>query len=62
MYYDVRMKKHVRLDVPYSTELLALRENPVPIPGLPAPRLGVHNTATPTMINTMLELVRQVPL
>ena len=47
-YYDVRIKKHVRL---------ALRENPKPIPGLTAPRLGVQNTATPTLINTMLELV-----
>jgi len=32
-YYDVRIKKHVRPDVPYSTQLLAIRENPVPIPG-----------------------------
>ena len=60
-YYDVRIKKHVHLDVPYSTDLLDIRENPVPVPGLPAPRLGVHNTGTPTL-NTMLELVRQVQL
>jgi len=34
MYYDVRMKKLVRCNVPYSAELL--EENPVPVPGLPA--------------------------
>jgi len=61
-YYDVRIKKLVRLNVPYSTELLAIRENPVPVPGLPTPRLGVQNTATPVMINTALQLVRQVQL
>ena len=45
MYYDVRMKKLVRRNVPYSTELL--EEKPVPVPGLRAPRLGVENTPTP---------------
>jgi len=45
MYYDVRMKKLVRHNVLYSTELL--EENPVPVPGLRAPRLGVENTPTP---------------
>ena len=61
MYYDVRMKKLVRRNVPYSTELLVLEENPVPVPvpGLRAPRLGVENTATPIMINAALQLVRQ---
>jgi hypothetical protein len=61
-YYDVRIKKLVRLNVPYSTEILAIRENPVPVPGLQTPRLGVQNTATPVMINTALQLVRQVQL
>jgi len=56
MYYDVRIKKLVRRNVAYSTELL--KENPVPIPGRPAPKLGVENTATP-MINAALQLVRQ---
>ena len=28
MYYDVRIKKLVRLNVPYSTDLLAIREIP----------------------------------
>jgi len=62
MYYDVRIKKHVRLNVPYSTELLGLRENPVPIPGWSAPKLGVENTATPMMINAALQLVCQKQL
>ena len=65
MYYDVRMKKLVRRNVPYSTELL--EENPVPVPipvpvpvpGLRTPSLGVENTATPLMINSALQLVRQ---
>jgi len=62
MYYNVRIKKHVRLNVPYSTELLAIRKNPVPIPGWPAPKLGVENTANPMMINAALQLVRQKQL
>jgi len=63
MYYDVRIKNLVRLNVPYLLdELLAIRENPVPVPGLPAQKLVVQNTATPTMINVMLQKVRQEPL
>jgi len=58
-YYDVRMKKLVRLNVPYLPDFLDDRKNPVPVPGLPAPRLGVQNTATPVIINTALQLVRQ---
>ena len=61
-YYDVRMRKHVRLQVPYSTQLLAIRENPIPIHGMPAPPLGVHNTATRKLISIMLERVRQEQL
>jgi len=61
-YYDVRMRKHVRLNVPYSTQLLAIRENPIRIPGMPAPPLGIHNTATKKMITAMLELVGQEQL
>jgi len=60
-YYDVRIKTR-SLNIPYLPNFLDDRENPVPVPGLPAPRLGVQNTATCTMINTMLELVRQVQL
>jgi len=41
MYYDVCIKKHVRLNVTYFTELCDLGENPVPVPGWPAPTLGV---------------------
>ena len=55
MYYDVRMKKLVRRNVPYLPELL--EDNLVPVPGLPAPRLGVHNTATPMMINVELQVL-----
>ena len=62
MYYDVRIKKPVRLNVPYSTELLGLREDPIPVSGWPAPKLGVHSTATPNMINAALQLVRQEQL
>jgi len=62
IYYDVRIKKHVRLNVPYSTELCDLGENPVPVPGWPAPKLGVENTATPMMINATLRLVSQKQL
>jgi len=61
-YYDVRIKKYVLLDVPYLPDFLDDKENPVPVPGLPAPRLGVQNTATPTIINTMLQLVHQEEL
>jgi len=57
MYYDVRMKKLVRRNVPYSTELL--EEKSVPVPGLRASRLGVENTPTPLMINAALRLLRQ---
>jgi len=52
MYYDVCMKKLVRRNVPYSTELL--EESPVPVPGLRPPRLGVENTPTLLMINAAL--------
>ena len=62
MYYDVRIKKHVRLNIPYSTELCDLGDNPVPVPGWPAPKLGVANTATPIMINATLRLVSQKQL
>ena len=62
MYYDVRIKKHVRLNVPYSTDLLAIRGNPVAVPGWPALKLGVANTATPTMISAALRLVSQKQL
>jgi len=58
-YYDVCIKNKKK----YSPDFLDDdRENPVSVPGLRAPRLGFHNTATPTLINTMLELVRQVQL
>ena len=62
MYYDVCIKKHVRLNISYSTELLAIRENPVAVPGSPAQKLGVANTATATMINAALRLVSQKQL
>jgi len=62
VYYDVRIKKHVRLNVPYFTEILAIRENPVAVPGWHAPKLGIANTATPTMINAALRLVSQKQL
>ena len=61
-YYDMRMQKHVRLHVPYSTQLLGVRENLIPIPGMSAPLLGVHNTATPKLITIMLQQVRQEQL
>jgi len=57
MYYDVCMKKLVRRYVPYSAELL--EENPVPVPGLPAPRLGVENTPTSLMIIAALQQLRR---
>ena len=59
MYYDVRMKKLVRRNVPYSAEPLVLEENPVPVPGLQDPRLGVENTPTPLMINAALQVLRR---
>jgi len=62
MYYNVRIKKHVRLNVPYSTELCDLGDNQVPVPDRPAPKLGVENTATPMMINAALRLVSQKQL
>ena len=57
MYYDVRMKKHVRRNVPYLPELP--EENPVPVPGLQAPRLGVENTPTPLLITAALQVLRR---
>jgi len=62
MYYAVRIKKHVRLNVPYSTELCDLGENQVPVTGWPTPKLVVGNTATPMMINAALRLVSQKQL
>jgi len=62
MYYDVRIKKHVRLNVSYFTELLAIRENAVAVPGWPAPKLRIANAATPAMINVALRLVSQKQL
>jgi len=59
MYYDVRMKKLVRRNVSYSTELLVLEEKPVPVPGLRVSRLGVENTPTLLMIDAALQLLRQ---
>jgi len=58
MYYDVRMKKLVRRNVPYLPQLLE-EENPVPVPGLQAPLLGVENTPTLLMINAALQLLRR---
>ena len=59
MYYDIRIKKHVRRDVSYFRDFLDDgRENSVLVPGSAAPKLGVENTATPTLISTRLELVR----
>jgi len=63
MYFDVRIKKLVRLNVPYfPDELLGLREDLIPVPGWPAPKLGVHSTATANTINAALHLVRQEQL
>jgi len=59
MYYDVRMKKLVRRNVPYLPDFLDGREDPIPVPGLPAPRLGVENTPTLLMINAALQLLRE---
>jgi len=36
-YYDVRMKKHVRLHVPYYTAILTHREFPIPVPSMRPP-------------------------
>jgi len=61
MYYDIRMKKLVCLT--YVLDFFDDdREIPIPEPGLPTPKLGVQNTDTPLMINTALELVRQLQL
>jgi len=57
LYYDVRMKKLVRRNVPYLPELP--EEIPVPVPGLQAPRLGVENTPTLLMINAALQVLRR---
>jgi len=57
LYYDVRLKKLVRRNVPYLPELP--EEHPVPVPGLKAPRLGVQNTPTPLMINAALQVLRR---
>jgi hypothetical protein len=57
VYYDVRMKKLVRRNVPYSAELL--EDNRLPVPGLRAPRLGVENTPTLMMINAALQVLRR---
>jgi len=57
MYYDVRLKKLVRRNVPYLPELP--EEKPVPVPGLQPPPLGVQNTPTPLMINAALQLLRR---
>ena len=61
-YYDVLMQKHVRLHVPYSTQLLTYTENDIPIHCMPAPPSGIHNTSTPKPITIMLERVRQEPM
>ena len=57
MYYDVRLKKLVRRNVPYLPELP--EEKPVPVPGLQPPPLGVQNTPTPLMVNAALQLLRR---
>ena len=57
LYYNVRLKKLVRLNVPYLPELP--EENLVPVPGLQAPRLGVENTPTSLMINASLQVLRR---
>ena len=57
LYYDLRLKKLVRRNVPYLAEFP--EEKPVPVPGLQAPLLGVQNTPTPLMINAALQLLRQ---
>jgi len=57
LYYDIRLKKLVRRNVSYLPELP--EENPVPVLGLQAPRLGVENTPTPLMINAALQVIRR---
>jgi len=57
LYYDLRLKKLVRRNVPYLPELP--EEKPVPVPGLQALLLGVQNTPTPLMINAALQVLRQ---
>jgi len=57
LYYDLHLKKLVRRNVKYLPELP--EEKPVPVPGLPAPRLGVQNTPTPLMINAALQVLRR---
>jgi len=57
LYYDLRLKKLVRRNVPYLPELP--EENPVPVPGLQARLLGVQNTPTPLMINAALQVLRR---
>jgi len=61
-YYDMRMHKHARLRVPYSTRLLTYTEIAIPIPDTRAPPLGIHNTATPELIPIILQQVRQEQL
>ena len=38
------------LHVPFSTHLLTYREIAIPITGMPAPPLGIHNTSTPKRV------------
>jgi len=57
LYYDVRLKKLVDHNVPYLPELP--EENPVPVPGLQAPRLGAENTPTHLLINAALQVLRR---
>ena len=57
LYYDLRLKKLVRRNVPYLPEFP--EEKPVPVHGLQAPLLGVQNTPTPLMINAALQVLRQ---
>ena len=59
MYYRVRMKKSVRRNVPYLPDFLDDREDPILVPGLQAPRLGVENTPTSMMINAAFQLLRK---
>jgi len=57
LYYDLRLKKLVRRNVSYLPEVP--KENPVPVPGLQAPLLGVQNTPTPLMIKAALQVLRR---
>jgi len=52
----------VLLHVPYFTELLAIREKPVAVPGGHVPKLGIANTTTRAIINAALRLVSQKQL